>query len=114
MGKKKNKNVTGVVYSTNKNYSYDSKDLNQEEKIPSDKQDLRILLDRKKGGKLVTAITNYFGPLEELKSLGNELKKKYGVGGTVKDGEILIQGDFRDQILALLHKKGFKAKKKGG
>ena len=114
MGNKKNKNVTGVIYSTKKDYSYNLEDLDQEERIPSNKQDLRILLDRKKGGKVVTAITNYFGPLDELKSLGKELKIKCGVGGTVKEGEILIQGDFRDQILVLLHKKGFKAKKKGG
>ena len=114
MVSKKNKNVSGVIYSTNKDYSYIHEDLNQEERIPSNQQDLRILLDRKKGGKVVTAITNYFGPLDELKSLGKELKIKCGVGGTVKEGEILIQGDFRDQILVLLHKKGFKAKKKGG
>jgi translation initiation factor 1 len=114
MVKKKDKNVTGVIYSTNKDYSYNHEDLDHEERIPSNKQDLKILLDRKKGGKVVTAITNYYGPLDDLKSLGKELKIKCGVGGTVKEGEILIQGDFREQILVILHKKGFKAKKKGG
>ena len=115
MGKKNNnKDITGVVYSTNQNYDYSYDDEQEEETLPPNEQDLRIILDRKKGGKLVTTIIDFIGSKEALKALGKELKIYCGVGGTVKNGEILIQGDFRDKILALLLKKGYKAKKKGG
>jgi translation initiation factor 1 len=113
MGKNK-KNISGVIYSTNQNYDYSYDDDFEEETLPPNEQDLRIILDRKKGGKVVTAIVDFIGTIEDLKTLGKELKTYCGVGGTVKDGEILIQGDFRDKILALLIKKGYKAKKKGG
>tara|TARA_B100000427_G_scaffold144344_1_gene120146 strand:- start:98 stop:442 length:345 start_codon:yes stop_codon:yes gene_type:complete len=111
--KNKKKEISGVVYSTNQNYDY-SYDDEQEETLPPNEQDLRIVLDRKKGGKVVTTIIDFIGSKEALKALGKELKTYCGVGGTVKNGEILIQGDFRDKILALLLKKGYKAKKKGG
>ena len=115
MGKKnKKKDISGVVYSTNQNYDYSYDDEQEEETLPPNEQDLRIVLDRKKGGKVVTAIIDFIGSKEVLKTLGKELKTYCGVGGTVKNGEILIQGDFRDKILALLLKKGYKAKKKGG
>jgi len=115
MGKKKIKKViSGVVYSTNQNYDYSYDDEQEEETLPINEQDLRIVLDRKKGGKVVTTIIDFIGSKEDLKTLGKKLKTYCGVGGTVKNGEILIQGDFRDKILALLLKKGYKAKKKGG
>ena len=111
--KNKKKDILGVVYSTDQNYDY-SYDDEQEETLPPNEQDLRIVLDRKKGGKVVTTIIDFIGSKEALKDLGKELKTYCGVGGTVKNGEILIQGDFRDKILVLLLKKGYKAKKKGG
>lgn len=115
MGKKnKKKDISGVVYSTNQNYDYSYDDEQKEETLPPNDQDLRIVLDRKKGGKVVTTIIDFIGSKGALKTLGKELKTYCGVGGTVKNGEILIQGDFRDKILALLLKKGYKAKKKGG
>ena len=115
MGKKnKKKDISGVVYSTNQNYDYSYDDEQEEETLPPNEQDLRIVLDRKKGGKVVTTIIDFIGSTEALKTLGKELKTHCGVGGTVKNGDILIQGDFRDKILALLLKKGYKAKKKGG
>ena len=115
MGKKnKKKDISGMVYSTNQNYDYSYDDEQEEETLPPNEQDLRIVLDRKKGGKVVTTIRDFIGSKEDLKTLGKELKTHCGVGGTVKNGDILIQGDFRDEILALLLKKGYKAKKKGG
>ena len=115
MGKKnKKKDILGVVYSTDQNYDYSYDDEQEEETLAPNEQDLRIVLDRKKGGKVVTTIIDFIGSKEALKDLGKELKTYCGVGGTVKNGEILIQGDFRDKILALLLKKGYKAKKKGG
>tara|TARA_B100001093_G_scaffold254736_1_gene243733 strand:+ start:166 stop:510 length:345 start_codon:yes stop_codon:yes gene_type:complete len=114
MGKNKNKHIQGVIYSTNKNFEYDYYEPNHEKSISPNLQDLRILLDRKKGGKVVTTISNFIGPKDDLRLLGKELKTKCGVGGTIKNDEIIIQGDFREKILGILLEKGFKAKKKGG
>ena len=114
MGKNNKKDSVGVVYSTNQNYDYSYDDDTEEETLPPNQQDLRIVLDRKKGGKVVTAIIDFVGTTEDLKDLGKTLKSFCGVGGTVKDGEILLQGDFRDKILAELLDMNFKAKKKGG
>lgn len=114
MGKNKKKDITGVVYSTNQDYDYSYDDGIEEETLPPNQQDLRIVLDRKKGGKVVTAIIDFVGTTEDLKKLGKKLKTFCGVGGTVKDHEILLQGDFRDKILAKLLEMNYKAKKKGG
>jgi translation initiation factor 1 len=104
-----------MVYSTNPDLNQAEENTHEESSIPANQQDLRVMLDRKKRkGKSVTLITGFIGPEEELKDLGKELKMKCGVGGTVKDGEILIQGDFREKILEILKKKNFKVKKSGG
>jgi translation initiation factor 1 len=112
---KKLNSFDGLVYSTNpeEQLSYDE-EIDQETLAPK-LQDLRVQLDKKKrGGKAVTLITGFIGSPEDLKGLGKRLKTKCGVGGAVKDGEILIQGDFRQKIMELLIYEGFKAKKTGG
>jgi len=116
MGKKKNKkNRIGVVYSTNPEYDYDYEQEQDQDALPAQQQKLRVLLDRKKRkGKEVTLITGYVGPEDDLKDLGKFLKSKCGVGGSVKDGEIIVQGDQRDQVVSLLQEKGYSNTKKSG
>ncbi|WP_316786159.1 translation initiation factor [Pedobacter frigiditerrae] len=104
----------GIMFSTDPSFVYEE-ESQIEENISNSQQDLRVQLDRKnRGGKAVTLITGFRGREEQLDVLAKMLKTKCGVGGAAKDGEILIQGDFRDKVLLLLQKEGYKVKKSGG
>jgi translation initiation factor 1 len=109
---KERKERINVVYSTNPNYKYEYDfEENVQETLAPAKQNLIVRLDKKqRGGKKVTLVQGFEGVEDDLKNLGKSLKNKCGVGGTVKDGEILIQGDFRDKIVEYLVKEGYKAK----
>ena len=110
----------GVVYSTNPDFAYASREEEQEQPsreeeqeqqtLPPEKQRLRVGIDRRnRGGKQVTLVTGFVGTQEDLAALGKTLKVKCGVGGTAKDGEITIQGDLRDKVVALLCAMGYRA-----
>ena len=108
MKKNNRKERLGVTYSTNPDYKYQFQDEMEEETIPNEKQLLRIALDkRNRGGKTVTLITGFRGTYDDLTALGKMLKVKCGVGGSAKDGEIIIQGDFRQKIVGILTKEGY-------
>lgn len=112
---KKFSGFDGLVYSTNPDEALSSfGDIDIETLIPS-KQNLRVQLDKKqRGGKAVTLVTGFIGNDEDLKNLCKLLKTKCGVGGSAKDGEILVQGDFRQKVMDLLIIEGYKVKKIGG
>lgn len=102
----------GVVFSTNPDFTYEEEATQEATTLAPEKQNLIVKIDRKgRGGKQVTLVTGFIGTADDLAELGRTLKVKCGVGGTAKDGEITIQGDFRDRVLALLKEMGYKAKR---
>jgi len=111
---KKDKNRINVVYSTNPDFKYESEQEEETTTLPAAQQNLKVYLDRLGGGKLLSRVTGFIGSNADLEVLEKTLKQKCGVGGNVKDGDILIQGDKRDRIVELLSKEGYKVKKAGG
>ena len=102
----------GVVFSTNPDFNYEEAVEDELVTLEPSKQNLIVSIDRKgRGGKQVTLVTGFVGTSDDLAELGRTLKVKCGVGGSAKDGEITIQGDFRDRVVALLKDMGYKAKR---
>ncbi|MGN1214935.1 MAG: translation initiation factor [Candidatus Cryptobacteroides sp.] len=103
----------GVVYSTNPDFDYDRAGDGEEVETPEpSRQRLTVTIDRRnRGGKQVTLVSGFIGKQEDLAALGKMLKVKCGVGGSAKDGEITIQGDFRDRVTAILNELGYKARR---
>lgn len=106
------KSRLGVVYSTNPDFQYTTEDSREEETLPPSRQRLIVGIDRRnRGGKQVTLVSGFVGSQEDLKELGRTLKTRLGVGGSAKDGEITVQGDFRDKVVAILKELGYNAKR---
>ncbi len=109
---KKKKNI---VYSTNPDFNFDFDEDEAQDTLPVNEQKLYVSIDRKqRGGKEVTLIEGFVGDPDDLKDLGKMLKSKCGVGGSAKDGEIIVQGNHRDKVVNLLQAEGYQVKKKGG
>lgn len=112
---KSKKIVVGVVYSTDENFEYSFQEESVVETLLPEKQKLKIQLDKKsRAGKQVTLITGFIGNETDLESLSKKLKNLCGCGGSIKDGDILIQGDVRDKVLTFLNNQGYKSQKVGG
>ena len=109
----KKDNNRPIVYSTNPDYK-PIEENDQQDTLPAAQQTLYLALERHGGGKTATVVSNFIGTDDDLSTLGKQLKTKCGVGGSVKDGVIIIQGDNRDKAITYLQSLGYKTKKKGG
>ena len=106
------KDRLGVVFSTNPDFKYTTAETEEAETLPPSRQRLIVGIDRRnRGGKQVTLITGFVGKADDLKELGRALKTRLGVGGSAKDGEITVQGDFRDKVVSILQQMGYQAKR---
>lgn len=119
MAKKKKlglEDLGGFIFSTNEDFDYEAHNpsINEETLAPNDQYLEAHFSNKGRGGKTVTIIKGFQGPEDDLKSLGKLLKKKCGVGGAVKEGEIIIQGNYRDKIIEILKKENYNVKRVGG
>ncbi len=104
----------GVVYSTADNFEFSYQQHEEGETLPARQQNLKVFLDKSmRAGKQVTIVSGFVGKKDDLEQLGKMLKSKCGVGGSVKEGEVIIQGDHRDKLVLILQKEGYKAKRSG-
>ena len=110
---KNKKNRKGIMYSTNPNFEF----VYENEKMDTlvnNQQNLKVCIDKHRAGKIAVIIKGFIGSTDDLKALGKILKAKCGVGGSTKNGEIIIQGDLRDKVMDILEKEGYNYKRVGG
>lgn len=102
------KDRLGVVFSTNPDFSYEDDSLEQNDTLPPQQQKLRLRIEKNgRGGKTVTIVSGFVGNEEDLKQLARLIKTRCGVGGSSKQGEIIIQGDFKTRIIEILKQEGY-------
>lgn len=102
----------GIVYSTSSDFEFTHQQKEEQATLPPQQQNLRVQIDKSmRAGKQVTLVVGFVGTADDLEKLGKVLKTKCGVGGSVKDGEVIIQGDHRDKLVQILLKEGYKAKR---
>ncbi len=98
----------GIVYSTNPDYAYEQPTADEAETLPKERQRLRVRMERAgRKGKTVTVVTGFVGTTEDLKAFAKQLKTYLGIGGTAKDGEVIVQGDVRERVVAWLMREGY-------
>ena len=110
MGKNKKK---GVMYSTNPDFEFEYENEKMDT-LSNNQQNLKVCIDKHRAGKIAVIIKDFIGTADDLKALGKILKAKCGVGGSAKNGEIIIQGDLRDKVMHVLTKEGYNYKRVGG
>ena len=110
---KNKKNRKGVMYSTNPDFEFEYENEKMDT-LSNKKQNLKVYIDKHRAGKIVVIIKDFVGCNEDLKVLSKILKTKCGVGGSAKNGEIIIQGDLRDKVMDILAKEGYNYKRVGG
>ena len=110
MNKKKKK---GVMYSTNPNFKFEYEN-DQKKTLRPQEQNLKVCIDKHRAGKIAVIIKDFIGSTDNLNSLSKILKVKCGVGGTAKNGEIIIQGNVRDKVIGILEEEGYNYKRVGG
>ncbi len=110
---KNNKNRKGVMYSTNPDFEYEYEE-EEMETIANNQQNLKVCIDKHRAGKIAVIIKDFVGTTDDLKSLEKMIKAKCGVGGSAKNGEIIIQGNVRDKVMEILQKEGYNYKRVGG
>lgn len=113
MTKKKNRSDNSIVYSTDPGYTSFEQTENEDLTLPADQQKLKIKMETKhRGGKTVTIVEGFTGKEEDLENLGKQLKNYCGSGGSVKNNEVIIQGDHRDKVLQYLQNNGYRNSRK--
>jgi len=110
---KNNKNRKGVMYSTNPDFEFEYENEKMDT-LANNHQNLKVCIDKHRAGKIAIIIKGFVGSADDLKALGKILKAKCGVGGSAKNGEIIIQGDLRDKVMDILAKEGYNYKRVGG
>lgn len=107
------KNKKGIIYSTNPDFEFEL-EYEEEKKIPNKEQNLQVCIEKHRAGKVAVIIKDFIGSSNDLKALERMLKISCGVGGSSKNGQIIIQGDVRDKVMEILTKEGYYYKRVGG